>query len=152
MRSARRRERHPGPGQQPAERGHEHDEHDHGGERRERRGAGRHVEAAGDLLAEPLDEPGEERLVVVLGTQQLAPQQGASLVARGAERRVGQQPEGDDHDRVIPACDISSTSYASLRMRWSKYCTAATAVVKGATKAAVMTDDSAWVTTRMSTP
>ncbi len=41
---------------------------------------------------------------------------------------------------VIPARAISSTSKASLRIRWSRYCSEVTAVVNGATKAADTTE------------
>ena len=45
---------------------------------------------------------------------------------------------------MIPACVISSTSYASLRIRWSRYCSEATAAVNGATNAFETTAPSAW--------
>ena len=73
---------------------------------------------------------------MVLRLQQLAAQQRPGLVRRGVERRVrDERPQHEAHDAVIPACVISSTSYASLRIRWSRYCSEVTADVNGATKA-----------------
>ena len=44
---------------------------------------------------------------------------------------------------MIPARVISSTSNASLRMRWSTYCSEVTAAVNGATNAACTTEETA---------
>ena len=74
----------PGPGEQPAEGHDEHDQHDHRREGGQRRGPGCHVEAAGDLLAQPRDDAVEEGLVVVLRAEQLTPQP-----ASGPGRRSG---------------------------------------------------------------
>ena len=56
-----------------------------------------------------------EVLLVVLAVEELAPQQTPSLVTGGVQGRGG----GEHQSGRIPARPSSSTSYASLRMRWS---------------------------------
>ena len=112
-------------------------------ERRQRRRVGRGVDGAVDEPVEPVQQLLEEVAVVVLRADQLALEQRSGLVPRRVERRLR-------HDAVIPAWVISSTSYASLRIRWSRYCSEVTAAVNGAVNAAATTDPIAERTTTKS--
>ena len=79
------------------------------------RRAGRRADAAVEAGAEPGDQALPEVLLVVLAVEQLVAQQAPPLVTGGVQGRAGREHQSGR----IPARPSSSTSYASLRMRWS---------------------------------
>ena len=112
----------------------------------------RGVQALAELSLGPAEEPLHQVLLVVLRAQQLASQLGPGVVRCRDERRIvssEQQPAHAAHP-VSPAWRMSSTSYASLRIRWSRYCSEVTAEVKGVANAAETTCASDWLTIRIS--
>ena len=138
----------PHPGDQQGHDDHEHhDDHDHRG-RREGRGA----QCADPQPVPEVGEPGQEPLteaLLVLRPAELTLQPGAGPLGVRAQhgRHAGNGGHrGEEHrehrcGQASPGalrCEaaISSTSSASLRIRWSTYCSAVTAEVNGVVRAA----------------
>src|SRR5262249_15680844 len=105
--------------------------HDGGHPRRVGRGA----DATGEPPPQPVEEPLPQVLSVVLRVEELLSQQATTLLAGGLQ---GWWRDEHQAGRIPPRVR-RSTSYASLRMRWSTYGSAETAATNGSTMGAEIT-------------